>query len=79
MSETTWVFVEDRLPEHDGPHLVHAPSQDPAQPLLAIAWWHADRQEWSGLWHGWTAAITHWMPLPEPPQIARSTFCARRA
>jgi len=55
-----WISVKDRLPEED--ILV----------LVFIPYWRkisTDRLGKDGCWRGaFGEAITHWMPLPEPPQ-----------
>jgi hypothetical protein len=63
-----WIPVEERLPEDGGRFLVVVNSDgDPYAD--AANWWHGD---W---WTGESPAqkhacpITHWMPLPEPPEV----------
>lgn len=64
-----WISVEERLPEayqHVIVHVKHTPKYD--------AGWHAVEQDcWFG--DGWECnadeevhLVTHWMPLPEPPE-----------
>lgn len=68
-----WVRVEDGLPDPlpDGrPRtvLVHAGRGAWAQMLTA--WWEPGAP---GAWYeaqGELGAVTHWRPLPEPPQVA---------
>ncbi len=56
-----WRAVKTVPPPHDGPCLVHAPS------LVTVAW-HSDEFGWSLISPVWRKAITHWMPLPPPPE-----------
>ena len=57
-----WISVKERLPKQFGWHLVHI------RGWVTMAWFDAD---------GWgdfqtcvakPEQVTHWMPLPEPPQ-----------
>lgn len=59
-----WVSVEERLPEMHDEVLVYLSGYDE----VLIAWLYLD-----GRWRSCTDEkllnkITHWMPLPEPPQ-----------
>ena len=67
---TDWIARKDREPEKDGAYIVCARSADPKNPLIAIAWYDPRREDggWSLLTKGWCDAITHWMPLPKPPE-----------
>ena len=62
-----WISIEDKLPDKDAVYLIHAPSADPDKPFIHIAWYDPDFG-WSLLPKVWIPAITHWMPLPEPPK-----------
>lgn len=67
--ERDWISVEDRLPED-------------RSNVLVVAYWHErwgvymgwcapERAEWSvhvGIGDRDDVAVTHWMPLPEPPK-----------
>lgn len=69
-----WIGVGDRLPEGEGLFVVHAPSADPDKPLILTVWFHPDglRSDTAHLWglvKPWSIAVTHWMPLPEPPDV----------
>lgn len=67
MSE--WISVEDRLPPNYIPVLCYIPS-------LSSSMWqtvHECHIGADGEWHLATAPayreeVTHWMPLPEPPE-----------
>jgi len=64
--QTNWTSIEERLPD-DALCLVYAPSADPDKPLINTAWYDKT-YGWSLLPKVWCDAITHWMPLPEPPE-----------
>ena len=70
-----WISVKDRLPENNAVCLTYSPKgrMRVAQAFLPSSipnskydpmecWWsiHGDRSRF--------VAVTHWMPLPEPPQ-----------
>lgn len=63
-----WIAVEDRLPEKEGVYLIHAPSADPDKPFIHVAWWSNSNQRWELIAISWANAVTHWMPLPKPPE-----------
>lgn len=57
-----WILVSERLPDPEIKVLgVHADVDDP----IGLA--YHDGKDWHDE-EGWDAAITHWMPLPEPPK-----------
>ena len=64
-----WVSVEDRLPPDMGDVLVAAFWHERWQTMIG---WHSDSRK--GSWRVYTShgevvpgGVTHWMPLPEPP------------
>ena len=67
----SWVAVKDRLPDEDGPYLIHAESGDPKRPLICTAWYDPRGFGWSLIRKEWIPSITHWMPLPPAPSKAR--------
>ena len=72
-----WIPVEERLPERNGEYIVTA--CDEGEPYDEIIWndtvvvcaeyykgcwtWEENRTEYS-----LDGIVTHWMPLPEPPE-----------
>ena len=71
--ERRWIPVEERLPDHDELVLVIASGKpkenitlDEAVELATLysdGWCLETWPEWTG------ANVTHWMPLPEPPEV----------
>lgn len=55
-----WISVEERLPEEDGFYLVYGPF------IYRDTKWY-DRKNFSQYF--WKHDVTHWMPLPEPPEV----------
>ena len=62
-----WISVEDRLPEDDEWQLVWLSGEH--YPRRGA--YHAEKRE-SPRWYvrdwDWVDIVTHWMPLPDPPQ-----------
>lgn len=67
MTQQKWISVEDQLPESTRAVLVWNPENF----CVFMAMWHRQDSEWSP-WQGNNTEemlpISHWMPLPEPPQ-----------
>ena len=57
---TRWIPVTERLPERSGTYLVYVYGD-----VTDLNYW---RGEWHRLGDDYTKAVTHWMPLPEPPE-----------
>ena len=71
-----WISVEDRLPPNQQEVLVYTVSQKGIG-NIDKGYWSIDR-----FIHRGRAKVTHWMPLPEPPdkrRIATETclFCGQ--
>lgn len=64
----TWISSKDRLPSEEGAYLVYAKSENPDKPFIHKAWFNIEIQAWELVPSVWASAITHWMPLPEPPK-----------
>lgn len=54
-----WISVEERLPEKAGAYVVYGVGR------IAFATFYPSIQMWVS---NVDAGITHWMPLPEPPE-----------
>lgn len=65
-----WISVKDRLPEKEGGYLVrkvHAYSDKDGYSKIDVCIYCKMRDpEWIGC--GNLCKVTHWMPLPEPPE-----------
>lgn len=67
-----WVSVEDRLPDSQADVLVVAFWHERWQTMIG---WHSDiGKKWRVITpHGERepGGVTHWMPLPEPPEVQK--------
>ena len=65
--ESEWISIKDRLPDRSGNYLVYTSIE--GRSIIKTSYWMASTQTWLGveacsvLIH-----ITHWMPLPKPPE-----------
>ena len=59
--ERRWVSVEERLPEEDVKVLTMGLQKHP----VVCSFWHSDGVFRDG---GIIEGVTHWMPLPAPPE-----------
>jgi len=67
-AERRWIPVEEELPEHGEEVLAYFPPQPYCpNPVVGEAV-HAGKGNWSTEHGGWFH-VTHWMPLPEPPEV----------
>jgi hypothetical protein len=65
-----WIPVEERLPEHGEEVLAYFPPQPYCpNPIVGEAV-HVGKGNWSTEHGGWFH-VTHWMPLPEPPEVTK--------
>lgn len=62
-----WISVEDRVPERDKDVLVHAPANGTYPAQIAVAYLCGNVGRWA-VDVGVYLLVTHWMPLPEPPE-----------
>lgn len=66
MNYDEWIPVTERLPEADPDtkYLVACKTKSGRQ-SINMAWF--DGRFWHGM--GSMAGVTHWMPLPDPPEV----------
>lgn len=68
-----WIPVEERLPEDRGDVLVAAYWHE--RWGVYMGWCAPERAAWSvhiGIGDRNDVAVTHWMPLPEPPEVEKT-------
>ena len=58
-----WISVEDRLPK---PHTEVLAFR---RGIMYFAWYDNEIGKWSSDEWGLLDAVTHWMPLPNPPEV----------
>ena len=64
MEQHRWISVGERLPEELVPVLIYEPEYARGYKSMATAF------RINGCWHGCVdGAVTHWMPLPKPPEV----------
>lgn len=63
-----WIRVEDRLPESAGWYLVFYNGSE-----MQVAYFRGRKWPFDNHYH----TITHWMPLPEPPEEMSQGTCPR--
>lgn len=72
-----WISVKDRLPNNDEHDWVLAQVMEPAtgfMPIPKVMEYRESNNDWYEETMGWLSehngvfAVTHWMPLPEPPK-----------
>jgi len=74
-----WISVKDRLPEGDDTVIVYCGrGYGLAKYTSLTSMWHI--QLFLDEWYKARGCVTHWMPLPEPPQedIGEWAACARK-
>ena len=59
-----WIPVTDRLPEESGDYIVYYYNTASNKPLISMRHFYGETPE--AFLHN--KAMTHWMPLPEPPK-----------
>ena len=62
--ERRWIPVTERLPKESGNYIVYYSSTASNKPLISIRHFYGESPE--AFLHN--KAMTHWMPLPEPPK-----------
>ena len=63
-ASSNWISVKDRLPEKNGRYLVYENGE------VYSAEYEKNRpdSEWTDDYEGYFMKVSHWMPLPEPPE-----------
>ena len=64
-----WRDFHTNPPTANAALIVHAESADPKMPLIVTAWFSPDFGL-SLVPEMWIPSITHWMPIPDPPEEA---------
>ena len=67
-----WTKCSDCKPPDDAMYLVAIGPMSDGKRFVRTAWFHPfspDDGGWSGLVMYMADRITHWMPLPEPPEV----------
>jgi len=71
-----WISCDDRIPEVSGIYLVCKEERVNRRQTIHVEWWDVEREPrlyvdnyWASL-HGLYRKITHWMPLPELPELS---------
>lgn len=63
-----WISMKERVPTTKDYVLIYDPDFD----AQIVAMWNAERLCWDdGDYRDHMTGISHWMPLPEPPQKER--------
>lgn len=74
--EVHWISVKDRLPEDGTRVLAYCPKIQKYFVGIArisghsdnVYWWHEGAR---GAKYNVTSKVTHWLPLPEPPEVSK--------
>lgn len=64
-----WIPVTERLPDHHGHYLAHIIAGEYQQVSWdEIAYFDGNAFQWEHSSEEYPEKLTHWMPLPEPPE-----------
>ena len=66
-AQPKWISVEERLPEEFHPVLVYMPNEAPL-PTVHEGYRRRNGRWWAAWYARELEGVTHWMPLPEPPE-----------
>ena len=64
-----WVSVEERLPGVSGNYICAVKDKNGSVWTIP-AEWSLEMKTWFGDFGGIKNKVTHWMPLPEPPEVS---------
>ena len=67
MTNNGWISVEDRLPRVSGKYLC-AVKDKKENSWTVPADWSVEMRSWFGEFGEIKNMVTHWRPLPEPPE-----------
>lgn len=65
MDNNNWIKIENGIPNQSGRYLIYGPRL--LSPNIYDAYFSLEEKTW-GRELNYTELVTHWMPLPEPPQ-----------
>ena len=66
IKEREWISVKDKLPDRSHKSYLVWATIPGLNPVIDIGKWDEIQQGWYGWYHN-MANVTHWMPLPSPP------------
>lgn len=66
-----WILVTERLPEEKGFYLCYAPHWVKMHVYKFSDWGNQGRKRFWNDGGTETSKITHWMPLPSPPELPK--------
>jgi hypothetical protein len=73
-----WISVEDAMPEKENERVTHTPfvliseifdDQPWAKPTIEVAYRDFRRNQWRARYGQLSGRVTHWMPLPDFPEV----------
>ena len=71
LARSEWISVKDRLPENGGYCLVHQYNPRYNMSIIQSGRYSVTRKGWLGAQALCSLDfVTHWMPLPEPPEVS---------
>lgn len=64
LERTRWIPVSERMPEHSGRCLCYCNGE-----VRVLKYWRTQQEFQYG---GRNRNVTHWMPMPEPPEVEQN-------